>query len=148
MLSSFSAPAGDSWPTGALLAIAARLISQAWNRRLTDLGISPAGAGVLIALEEGPLSQAELAARNRVAAQTMSRTLDGLERAGLIRRGSHPTDRRRFQIQRTQQGTQVLRTAMHGQPEAESVFELLEDPHRFRDDLLHLIEILERRDHP
>lgn len=143
MLSSSPGPGDEQWPTGALLAMTARLVEQAWNRRLDDLGISAAGAGVLIALEHAPLSQTELAARNRVAAQTMSRTLDRLERAGLIRREPHPTDRRRFQIQRTDQGTEVLRIALHGQSEAKSIFDQLGDHERFRNDLLDLIAILE-----
>jgi DNA-binding MarR family transcriptional regulator len=144
MLSSSSAPGGDPWPTGTLLAMAARLIEQAWNRRLADLGISAVDVGVLIALEEGPLSQTQLAARCRVAGQTMSRTLDRMEGAGLVHRAHHPTDRRRHEVKRTDQGTTVLRSALHGQPEAQSIFNELHDPERFRNDLLHLIEVLER----
>lgn len=99
-----------------------------------------------MALADGPLSQTQLAARCRVTGQTMSRTLDRLERAGLVRRGSHPTDRRRSQVERTSQGATVLRTALHGQAGAESVFDRLQDPQRFRRDLLELIETLEGRD--
>ncbi len=61
MLSISSAPGGEPWPTGALLAMAARLIEQAWNRRLDGLGLSAAAASVLIALDRGPFSQTQLA---------------------------------------------------------------------------------------
>jgi len=145
-LSTSSAPDAEPWPTRALLAMAARLIGQAWNRRLAGLGISAAGASVLMALADGPLSQTQLAAQCRVTGQTMSRTLDRLERAGLVRRGSHPTDRRRYQVRRTSQGATVLRTALHGQAGAGSVFDRLPDPQRFRRDLLRLIEALEEGD--
>jgi len=147
-LTTFPGAGGEPWPTGALLAIAARLIEQAWNRRLAGLGISPAGTSVLIALEEGALSQTQLAGLCRVTAQTMSRTLDRLQRDGLIRREPHPTDRRRSHVRRTAQGTKTLRAALHGRPRGESVFERLDDPDRFRADLLRLIEALERADAP
>lgn len=101
---------------------------------------------MLIALEEGALSQTQLAARCHVTAQTMSRTLDRLQRDGLIRRDPHPTDRRRSEVRRTAQGTKTLRAALHGRPGAESVFERLEDPDRFHAELLRLIEALERAD--
>lgn len=144
MLSNLSTAAAESWPTGALLAMAARLIEQAWNRRLAGLEISGAGTSVLIALDGGPLSQTELAALCRVTGQTMSRALDRLERTGLVRREADPTDRRRAQVQRTHRGSEVLRTALQGEPEAQSVFDQLPDPQRFRHDLMRLIAVLER----
>ncbi len=144
MLSTSSAPGGEAWPTGALLAMAARLIEQAWNRRLVSLGISAAGASVLIALDRGPLSQTQLAAQCRVTGQTMSRTLDRLQRDKLVHRGPHPTDRRRTEVKRTNHGTEVLQTALHGHAGASSIFDQLADPQRFRSDLLCLIEALER----
>lgn len=146
MLATSSAQGGEAWPTGALLAMAARLIEQAWNRRLVSLGISAAGASVLIALDRGPLSQTQLAAQCRVTGQTMSRTLDRLERDGLVHRGSHPTDRRRTEVKRTDHGTEVLQTALHGHAGAPSIFDQLADPQRFRSDLLCLIEALEEPD--
>ena len=92
------------WPTGRLLSTAARLVEHAWVEALEQLGLSHAGLIVLHLLGPGPLSQTELAKVARVEAQTMSRTLEGLERTGYIARAKHPDDGRRHVVTRTPAG--------------------------------------------
>ena len=134
-----------TWPTGTLVATAGRLVEAEWNRRLAALGITSTGVGVLIALADLSRSQIELAHATRVSGQSMGRTIDRLERAGLVARQAHETDRRRTLVHRTESGTRMLHSALSGGgPGAASVFDQLPDPDRFRADLIRLIGLLDR----
>jgi DNA-binding MarR family transcriptional regulator len=109
-------PAGDadalgSWPTGRLLSTAARLVEHAWAEALEQLGLTHAGLIVLHLLDSGPLSQTELAARARVQTQTMSRTLERLEREGYIARERATGDGRRHVVTRTEAGRRAWSSA-------------------------------------
>ncbi len=104
-------PALESWHTGRLLTAAARLLEHAFDTGIAELGITHAGVNVLDVLSDGPLTQRELAGWCQVQDQTMSRTLDGLERAGLVVRQRDPGDRRRIMVERTPAGDQVLERA-------------------------------------
>lgn len=105
-------PAGmQGWPTGRLLSTAARLVEHAWVEALERLGLTHAGLIVLHVLSAGPLSQTELARSARVAVQTMSRTLERLEREGYIAREMHPTDGRRRVVTRTAAGEAAWESA-------------------------------------
>ena len=95
------------WPTGRLLSTAARLVEHAWAEALEQRGLTHAGLIVLHLLDSGPLSQAELATRARVEAQTMSRTIERLEREGLITRTQDAADRRRHVVSRTESGARA-----------------------------------------
>jgi DNA-binding MarR family transcriptional regulator len=57
----------------------------------------------------GPLSLKQLARAEQVKPPTMSRIVDGLEKAGLARRRAHPTDRRAVILESTEKGGQLLR---------------------------------------
>ncbi|CAN5236997.1 MarR family transcriptional regulator [soil metagenome] len=92
------------WPTGRLLSMAARLVEHAWAEALEKLNLSHAGLIVLHLLDGGALSQTELAHLARVEVQTMSRTLERLERAGFVEREKHPDDGRRHVVTRTATG--------------------------------------------
>lgn len=93
------------WPTGRLLSTAARLVEHAWVESLERLGLTHAGLIALHLLGDGPLSQTELARQARVETQTMSRTLERLEREGHIERVRSPRDARRHVVTRTPAGT-------------------------------------------
>ena len=98
-------PAGmQDWPTGRLLSTAARLVEHAWVEALEKLGLTHAGLIALHVLDAGSLSQTELAKYARVEVQTMSRTLERLEREGYIAREKHPADGRRHVVTRTAAG--------------------------------------------
>ncbi len=95
------------WPTGRLLSTAARLVEHAWIEALEKLGLTHAGLIVLHLLDAGPLSQTELARNARVEVQTMSRTLERLEREGYVIRERHPRDGRRHVVTRSASGEHV-----------------------------------------
>lgn len=99
------------WPTGRLLSTASRLVEHAWLDALTQLGLSHAGLIVLHLLDAGPTSQVALAGLARVEAQTMSRTIDRLEREGFVERHPDAVDRRRRVVERTASGAEVFARA-------------------------------------
>ncbi len=89
------------------------------NRASDDLGDSQ--LGVLFRLEGGDQSPGELAAHERVTPPSMNRTLNGLERAGLVARHPAEDDARRVRVSLTPAGraqiaeTRALRTAWFSQ---------------------------------
>ena len=101
-----------SWPTGRLLSTAARLVEGAWAARLAEQGLTHAGLMALHELGQSqPLPVLELASRCQVTPQTMTRTLDRLERDGLVRRERAAGDRRRLDVTRTDTGAGVYARA-------------------------------------
>lgn len=96
-----------SWPTGRLLSTAARAVEHAWSEALATLGVTHAGLIALHLLRDGPLSQIQLARSAHVETQTMSRTLERLEREGLVSRAPDPDDRRRHVVARTEAGAEA-----------------------------------------
>jgi len=87
--------------------------SHAWrralDRRLRDLGLGRSGwvAIAAIARAEEPLSQIEISSQIGVEGATMVTTLDRLEKAGLIERVGHPSDRRVKLVSLTPAGQQL-----------------------------------------
>ncbi|MEX0983547.1 MAG: MarR family transcriptional regulator [Actinomycetota bacterium] len=74
------------------------------------LGISPPRLSALsVVVLAGPIGIGALAAAEGVAAPTMSRLIDGLERDGLVRRGPDPADARGVLVHATANGTRTLR---------------------------------------
>lgn len=99
----------NSWPTPRLLSTAARLVEHAWNEKLADLGLTHAGVIALEVLEaDGPMAQTLLAARARVQAQTMGKTLSRLEAHGHIVRTRSDTDRRAHRVSISDLGRTAL----------------------------------------
>jgi len=100
------------WSTSRLLTTAARLVEHAWNERLLDIGITHAGyttLGVLSA--QGTMTGSKLAIAVHVQAQTIGKTLEKLERDGLISRIRDSADRRSQRITITAAGTEALAKA-------------------------------------
>jgi DNA-binding MarR family transcriptional regulator len=96
-------------------AVADRLHSAALHllRRLRieddALGISPPRLSALsVVVFAGPIQIGALAAAEGVAAPTMTRLIDGLERDGLVDRGPDPHDGRAVVVRATAKGTRVL----------------------------------------
>jgi MarR family transcriptional regulator, organic hydroperoxide resistance regulator len=131
-----------TWPTGRLLSTAARLVEHAWFDRLAEHGLSHAGLMVLHELAERPLSQRELSQRCQVTEQTMSRTLVRLERAGHVRRGRDPRDRRRTVVDRTPGGTETWRLIVHSDAAERDILTAVVDPTDLREDLIQIVEAL------
>jgi DNA-binding MarR family transcriptional regulator len=124
------------WPTGRLLSTASRLVEHAWLDALTALGLSHAGLIVLHLLEGGPATQVELAGLARVEAQTMSRTVERLERDGFVARQPDAADRRRRVVERTASGAEVFARARTIEAE---LFPEVDDLPGLRDALLGII---------
>lgn len=131
-----------SWPTGRLLSTASRLVEHAWAEALESHGLTHAGLIVLHFLSGGPASQIELARRARVQTQTMSRTLDRLERDGYIERTADATDRRRHVVRLTPDGSEAFRNAHDLEAR---VFPALPQQDALRAALLELIAASETR---
>ena len=101
----------------ALLALATELrvaMSRLGRQtRVGSTGLTPSQLSALTSLEEsGPSRLNELAAREGVAAPTMSRGVDILERAQLVRRRRDPDDARSSFIELTERGRALLTTAI------------------------------------
>lgn len=124
------------WPTGRLLSTAARLVEHAWVEALDKLGLTHAGLIALHLLGPGPLSQAELARQARVQTQTMSRTLERLEREGFVSRVRDERDARRHIVSRTDAGASVWQAARTLEAD---VFPPLENAAEMRESLLKII---------
>lgn len=133
----------EAWTTNELLALANRLGERAWREFLGTMGISMAVYGILKALDSGPASQVQLAAACRIGPQSLGRTLDRMERDGLVRRERARTDRRQMVVVRSDSGDRLLAeldaAASLG---AERMVARLPDPERFRSDLLLLIDYM------
>lgn len=127
----------DSWPTGRLLSMAARLVEHSWNDALEQRGLTHAGLIALHFLDSGPLSQTDLARSARVENQTMSRTVERLEREGFVRREADARDRRRQIVTRTDAGTEAWASTRTLEAE---VFPQLERPAELRTQLLEIIQ--------
>ena len=97
-------------PIGLQLARTSKVVSRAFNDALTAAGGSLPVWLILSALRGGPpASQQRLAATVGIEGPTLTRHLDGLEAAGLVRRIPHPDDRRAFQVEPTAAGRTVCR---------------------------------------
>src|SRR5580704_3219779 len=71
-------------------------------------GITPSQRSVLSALLEGPMTQTDLAARERVRIQSTWATVGALEELGLVARQPHPSDGRRVMIALTAHGRRLV----------------------------------------
>jgi DNA-binding MarR family transcriptional regulator len=102
-------------PTREVEAVADRLHTAALHllRRLRTeddaLGISPPRLSALsVVVYAGPIGIGALATAEGVAAPTMTRLVDGLERDGYVRRRTDPADARGVLVEATATGRRVL----------------------------------------
>lgn len=133
----------STWPTGRLLAVAARLVEHRWAAVLDDLGLTHAGLIALHTLRDGPLPQRTLAQRCQVTDQTISRTLDRLAKAGFVTRSPDPADARRHVTRLTTRGRAVHERAVRAEP---AVLGDLGEDAAFRAGLLQVITRLSAAD--
>jgi DNA-binding MarR family transcriptional regulator len=128
----------DAWATGRLLSSAARLVEHEWNAHLARWDLNHASLAVLHVLTARPLTQRELAAAVQVEDQTMSRTVERLERSGYVERHRDDADRRRLVVSLTDEGR---RTCQHAgdRSVAEGFFDGLANVERLRADLVAII---------
>lgn len=93
-----------------LLRSADRLLAELDRRRRTIAPLSATAFETLAILEgaDEPLPPHVIAARLLVTSGTMTSLLDTLERRGLIRRVSHPSDRRKLLIEITEEARGIV----------------------------------------
>jgi MarR family transcriptional regulator for hemolysin len=95
-------------PIGLQLARTARLVSRAFGAALAEAGGSVPMFQVLSNLMNGErATQQELARSLDIEGPTLTRHLDGLERAGLVERRRDPNDRRAVQVELTDAGREL-----------------------------------------
>lgn len=125
-----------NWPLGRLLGAASRAVERAWSEALEARGLTHAGLIVLHFVELGFSSQSDLARAAQVEAQTMSRTVDRLEREGLVTRAPDPTDRRRHIVAITPRGRAAFEAVRGLEDE---VFPQVDDPAALRAALIQIV---------
>ncbi|WP_035773307.1 MarR family transcriptional regulator [Arthrobacter sp. Br18] len=105
-------PELNEWSTSRLLTTAARIVEHSWNEKLLSIGITHAGLTTLGVLSrEGTMTGVRLAQLVHVQAQTVGRTLDRLEKRGLVTRLRNTADRRSQRITITTAGSEALERA-------------------------------------
>ncbi len=87
-----------------------RIARQLRREAQAETGVSPGQIALLVAIKYEPgIGLAELARRERISAPGMTRSIDRLEKAGLVRRTHSSDDRRRIGLTLTDEGQRVLR---------------------------------------
>jgi len=97
-----------SRPIGLQLARTAKVVGREFESALAEAGGSPPIWLVLTTLRHGAWSsQHGLAREIGIEGPTLTRHLDGLEAAGLVRRTAHPDDRRATRVELTEAGLEL-----------------------------------------
>ncbi len=117
--------------------MASRAVEIAWNAALEQQGLTHAGIIVLDLTQKEGMNQTELARRANVTVQTMSRTVEKLERDGNVMRQPDPRDRRRMVVRPTPAGTAAWQAAHRLE---ELVMPAVSDPAALRRNLLEILE--------
>jgi len=100
--------------TAVLLRIAHRQANATFTAMLSGTDIDPRHFGVLLQLaRREPLSQRQLIELLGADKSAMTRTMDELERAGLVERSREPHDRRTYAIVLTDAGRRRHQQAEH-----------------------------------
>jgi len=94
--------------TGSLIKTASRLLIRVADQHLSEVGVTYAQSSFLILLWENEgQTQAELSQRSGIEQPTVVRTLDRMERDGLVERVKDPNDRRCFNIHLTSKAKKI-----------------------------------------
>ena len=92
-------------PIGLQLARASKIVGRAFNEALAEVGGSLPVWLILTSLRgEAHASQQQIARAVGIEGPTLTRHLDQLEGAGLVRRVAHPDDRRAVRVEPTEAG--------------------------------------------
>jgi MarR family transcriptional regulator for hemolysin len=96
-------------PVGLRLANTAKTVSRAFNETLAEAGGSlPIWLALSSLKSDEPRTQLELARAMGIEGPTLTRHLDGLEEAGLVRRVRSPGDRRAVRVELTDAGEELF----------------------------------------
>lgn len=135
----------EDWSTARLLVTAARMLEHAWEHLLRDYGVTHAGYTILEeCLLDGAQAQRKLARSCRVTDQTISRTIERLERKDLISRVTDPSDERRQLVSITDAGREVYARVVADVRANGALTDAVTDSGQLRQLLLEMIEKLER----
>lgn len=129
----------ENWPTGRLLSTAARLVEHSWEQVLRSQDMTHAGLIVLHSIAMSPASQRDIAKKARVTDQTMSRTVDRLERAGYVTRDTDPRDERRRLIAITASGQATYKRLLELEKDEAALAFGAGDVSALREQLLRLV---------
>ena len=132
----------DEWPTGRLLSTAARLVEHSWEAILRSQNMTHAGLISLHTIADRPASQRDIAKASRVTDQTISRTIDRLERAGYVTRETDPLDERRKRVAITEPGRAIYRRLLTLEKEDAALTAAVGDVGPLREQLLLLVRSL------
>lgn len=103
-----------------LFEMAVRL-TEGIDRELAGQGLSRPRAELIWNVRHGgPTTQRQLSDRLRCSPRNVTGLVDGLEAAGLVSRGPHPTDRRATLVGLTEEGTALVAAWEAGQHEMAS----------------------------
>lgn len=117
--------------TAALLGRASQRVRESFEHRMSESGLKSKHYGALILLEDGPVTQIELARLLWVDRTTMVAIVDDLEASGNVKRERHPEDRRAYALHLTALGRETLAKAQRIADEVESeIFSALSDAER------------------
>jgi DNA-binding MarR family transcriptional regulator len=87
-----------------------RIARELRREAQAETGVSPGQIALLAAIKYEPgISLGDLATRERMSAPGMTRSIDRLEKAGLVTRTQSSDDRRRVGLTLTEEGQRVLR---------------------------------------
>mgnify|MGYP000943004516 CR=1 FL=1 len=104
----------QEWPLSRLLITASRLVEHDIALQLRPYNLTHAGFGVLTLIHPHPMSQRELARATHVEEQTISQTVDRLERMGMVTR-----EQGRGEDGRMRHGAQSWNHGARKRPEAQ-----------------------------
>jgi len=128
-----------SWPTGRLLSTAARLVEHSWEEVLREHGLTHAGLIALHCLGERAMPQRTLAKACRVTDQTISRTLERLERGGFVTKTVDPRDERRQLVDITPSGHEIHERIVTAQRADALLADAVSDHDALRAQLVELV---------
>ena len=131
----------QTWTLSRLLITASRLVEHHNAEELRPYNLTHASFGVLALVSRGPVSQRHLAHATRVEEQTISKTVDRLERMGMVPREKDPDDPRRFLVTMTDVGRHAFRQATR-HDHAEQALAGLPEAEQLRSALATLIEAM------
>lgn len=95
--------------TGFLLSRMGMVASKQFAEQIEQIGLTPRMWGALNVLDaEGTITQQALGKSTGIDPSSMVATIDDLEKAGLVERQIHPTDRRAYALHLTDEGRETL----------------------------------------
>ncbi len=106
--------------TATLLSRVAQRMRDRFESQVAELGLRSKHYGVLILLQDEPLTQIEIARSLEVDRTTMVSLVDDLARLELVERALHPDDRRAYAVTLTAKGRDVLQLATRAVDEVEA----------------------------